>query len=57
MTKEVSFKAVEYCEPLVGRVTDAKNRVHVGTEVSRALGQGKEVYIVVGEQVNKEEIN
>lgn len=53
MPGEVRFKAVEYCEPLIGRVTDAKNRVHVGTEVSRALVQGKEVYIVVGEQVKE----
>jgi hypothetical protein len=42
---------VEYCEPLKGRASDAKNRVHAGKEVSEALKEGKDVFIVIGEEV------
>ena len=48
---EIKAFKVEYCAPLVGRVTDAKNRIWVGSEVSEALRKGKNVYIVVGEEV------
>ena len=49
---EIKFNS-EFCEPLKGRLTDAKNRVHVGAIVSDALYQGKTVFIVVGEIVEE----
>lgn len=48
-----TFKNVEYCEPLIGRVTDAKNRVWVGEEVRKALNAGKDVFIVIGEEIKE----
>lgn len=46
-----TFKNVELVEPLIGRLTDAKNRVWVGTEVMKALKDGRPVYIVIGEEI------
>ncbi len=51
MVKEETFTNVEYCEPLQGRSTDAKNRVWVGAQVSDALNQKRSVYIIIGERV------
>jgi hypothetical protein len=48
MTEKKVFSS-EYCERLIGRVTDAKNRVWVGSQISDALKKGKTVYIVIGE--------
>jgi hypothetical protein len=48
-----NFEDVIYCELLEGRVTDAKNRIWVGSEVSEALRKGKHVYMLIGEEVIK----
>ena len=53
LMKFKTFKNVDYCEPLTGRVTDAKNRVWVGTEVSKALKEGKAVYVIIGEEIKE----
>jgi len=52
-SKFKTFKNVEYCEPMTGRVTDAKNRIWVGTDVSKALKDGKRVFIIIGEEVTE----
>lgn len=53
--KPVTFQAV-HVESLKGRVTDAKNRAHVGSAVSDALNAKLPVYIIVGELVENEPV-
>lgn len=51
--RQVTLQAV-HVEPLKSRVTDAKNRVHVGAVISDALNANLPVYIVVGELMGDE---